>query len=63
MKWNSSPNMDDQNFDYPFGLSVFLSIVPAEQIENGRIDPSIGYNALEFVFGKLFRQTICSISI
>lgn len=63
MKWNSSPNKDDQSLDYPFGLTVFLSIIPAEQIANGQIDPTTEYNALEFMFGKLFRQTICAIRI
>lgn len=58
MEWNTSPQKEDQNMDYPFGLAVLLSLVPMSRIEAGEIDS----NALAFLFGMyLLLKLISSI--
>lgn len=54
LEWNSAPNNDYRDFDFPFALSVFLCVVPSEQVKLGKLDPEIEKDAYGFLVGELF---------
>lgn len=56
-KWNRGPERDDRDLDYAFGLSVYLSFVPVQNIEAGC---EIDQNALVFVLGNFSSLQIIS---
>lgn len=45
--WNAVERRQDQNLDFAFGLSILLSLVPAERIEAEEMSSDI----VDFVFG------------
>lgn len=47
-QWNTPPNHETLDVDFPFALAVFLSLVSPKDISEDHIDPS----AIVFVKGK-----------
>lgn len=45
--WNAVERRQDQNLDFAFGLSILLSLVPAERIEAEEMSSDI----VDFVIG------------